>query len=367
MTDSNTHLPATVEQPHPARSRIWPLWLMAGLALLLVLVLALWSWAQWNRQQSLEQAVSYLRTSTERLDQTISQAGGQQGQRIQALEDALRKQRDTLATQRRQIDHNARVLLEAGSRTRTDWLLAEAEYLLRVANQRLVIEKDFRGALAALKEGDKVLAETDDIGTYPVRQALAREILALKSLTGVDRTGLYLQLEASIASIQQLTDSALAGETPPSLAQKSSDPNPTDSPLRRAWHRIRDTLARVIVVRRLDEPVKPLMSPEQSAYARLNMQLMLEEAEMAVLRGHQTLYERALSKALTALGDWYDQGDSRIAAIESTLKELRDKNIDPQLPDISQSLNLLKARMAGRTGSGPAEPAKQSGDKGDAS
>ncbi|MDX1800771.1 MAG: uroporphyrinogen-III C-methyltransferase [Marinobacter sp.] len=367
MTDSNTHLPATVEQPQPARPKTWPLWVIAGLALLLVLALAFWSWVQWNRQQTLEQSVSYLRTSTERLDQTISQAGGQQGQRIQALEDALRKQRDTLATQRRQIDHNARVLLEAGSRTRTDWLLAEAEYLLRVANQRLVIEKDFRGALAALKEGDKVLAETDDIGTYPVRQALAKEILALKGLTGVDRTGLYLQLEASIASIQQLTDSALAGEAPPSLTQPATDPDPTDNPLLRAWHKVRNTLARVVVVRRLDEPVKPLMSPEQSAYARLNMQLMLEEAEMAVLRGHQALYERALSKALAALNDWYDHSDSRIAAIESTLNELKDQDIDPQLPDISESLNLLKARMAGRTKSGPAEPATESGDTGDAS
>lgn len=367
MTDSNTHLPATVEQPHPERPKTWPLWLIACLALLLVLAMAFWNWMQWNRQQSLEQSVGYLKSSTERLDQTISQAGGQQGQRIQALEDALRKQRDTLATQRRQIDHNAQALLEAGSRTRTDWLLAEAEYLLRVANQRLVIEKDFRGALAALKEGDKVLAETDDIGTYPVRQALAKEILALKGLTGVDRTGLYLQLEASIASIQKLTDSALAGETPPSLAQTATEPDPTDNPLQRAWHKVRSTLAQVIVVRRLDEPVKPLMSPEQSAYARLNMQLMLEEAEMAVLRGHQALYERALSKALAALGDWYDDSDSRIAAIESTLTDLKEKNIDPQLPDISTSLNLLKARMAGRTDSGPVEPAKQPDAKGDAS
>lgn len=367
MTDSNTHLPATVEQPHPARPKTWPLWLIACLALLLVLALAVWSWVQWNRQQSLEQAVSYLRTSTERLDQTVSQAGGQQGERIQALENALRKQRDTLATLRRQIDHNAQALLEAGSRTRTDWLLAESEYLLRVANQRLMIEKDIRGALAALKEADKVLAETDDIGTYPVRQALAKEILALKSLTGVDRTGLYLQLEAAIASIQHLTDSALAGETPPSLTQASADPEPAGNPLLRAWHKFRNTLARVVVVRRLDEPVKPLMSPEQSAYARLNMQLMLEEAEMAVLRGHQALYERALSKALTALNDWYDNGDSRIAAIESTLTELKGKDIDPQLPDISQSLNLLKARMDGRTGGTPTEPSGQPDSKGDAS
>lgn len=367
MTDSKTHLPATVQQPTPARPRIWPLWLVACLALLLVFVLAFWNWVQWNRQQSTEQALDYLQTATERLDQTVSQAGGQQGRRIQALEEALRKQRETLATQQRQIDHNARALLEAGSRTRTDWLLAEAEYLLRIANQRLMIEKDVRGALAALQEGDQVLAETDDVGVYPVRQQLAKEILTLKSLAGVDRTGLYLQLEAAIAGIQQLTDSALAGETPPSLSQPSKEPEPADNPWLKAWHQVRNTLSGIIVVRRLDEPVKPLMSPEQSAYARLNMQLMLEEAEMAVLRGHPALYERALSKALTALNDWYDNGDRRISAIESTLRELKDKNIDPQLPDISKSLSLLKARLAGRSANAPTDSAKQPDAKGDAS
>ena len=41
---------------------------------------------------------------------------------------------------------------------------------------------------------------------FPVRQQLAREILALKGIADVDRTGLYLTLEAAIDSVHQLTD-----------------------------------------------------------------------------------------------------------------------------------------------------------------
>jgi uroporphyrin-3 C-methyltransferase len=103
-----------------------------------------------------------------------------------------------------------------------------------------------------------------------------------------------------------------------------------------------------VVVRRLDEPVKPLMSPEQSAYARLNLQLMLEEAELAVLRGHQLLYTRALTKASNAIDTWYDSSNPRIIALSVTLEELASQNIDPDLPDISRSLQLLKSRLAGR-------------------
>ena len=76
--------------------------------------------------------------------------------------------------------------------------------------------------------------------------------------------------------------------------------------LTKGWQKFKSTLMQVVVVRRLDESVKPLLSPDQSAYARLNLQLMLEEAEMAVLRGNQPVYERALAKAQTAVTDWYD-------------------------------------------------------------
>ena len=106
------------------------------------------------------------------------------------------------------------------------------------------------------------------------------------------------------------------------------------------------------VVRRLDEPVKPLLSPDQSAWARLNLQLMLEEAEMAVLRGNQPLYERALNKAISTVNDWYDNTNPAIQGISGTLTELADRNVDPRLPDISKSLDLLKERLAGRTAAG---------------
>ena len=99
----------------------------------------------------------------------------------------------------------------------------------------------------------------------------------------------------------------------------------------------------------MDEPVKPLLSPDQSAWARLNLQLMLEEAEMAVLRGNQPLYERALEKAITTVNDWYNSGNPEIRGLSSTLEELAGRNVDPELPDISKSLELLKERLAGRT------------------
>lgn len=352
MTDSNMHLPAKVDQPQPKPPRTWPLWLIALLALTVSVGVAFGGYLLWQQQQTLQERLGSVSQTAERLQNNYSQTDNQRSERLQALDNRLNQLREKIATQQRQIDHNARELLEAGNRTRTDWLLAEAEYLLRIANQRLLIEQDFKGALAVLQAADDVLAETDDVGVYPVREQLAREIMALKSIADVDRTGLYLQLEAAVETVQSLSDSALAGDDPAPAPKAGSDGSANQevgSALARAWEETRETLSSMIVVRRLDEPVKPLLSPEQSAYARLNIQLMLEEAELALLGGNQTLYEHALAKARDAIQRWYDGSDPRVTALLSTLGELRQKNIDPELPDISKSLELLKARLEGRT------------------
>lgn len=364
MTDSNAQLPATVEDTsRAARPRTWPIWLVLLLTLVFTALLALWSWQQWQTRDNLSDTVSDLRADIRTLQQNANQRDTNLTGQLQSMQQTLADQRELIATQQRQIDQNANELLEAGNRSRTDWLLAEAEYLLRIANQRLQIEKDIRGALAALKEADQVLRQTDDVGAYPVRQQVAREIMTLRSLEDVDRTGLYLKLEAAIDSVNQLTDRALAGNrTFVSDAGQTEQPEPLNqSWWQTAWQKIADTLGRVVVVRRMDEPVKPLLSPDQSAYARLNLQLTLEEAALAVLRGQQALYDRALKKARDTLDQWYDSTHPRVNALRDTLNELAGLNIDPELPDISESLQLLKARLEGRLSSPAAQPSEANG------
>lgn len=367
MTESKNNLPATVPPSSPQSRRLWPLWLITVIVLIALVLLGLWSWHQWQQQQSLRQTISHLQSTTDSLDRNYSQTGSQLDSRLQSLQSKIDSQQQLVSNMRRQIDHNAQALLDAGNRSRTDWLLAEAEYLLRIANQRLQIEKDIDGALSALQAADEVLNQTDDPGTYPVRKQVAKEIMALKSIEDVDQTGLYLQLEAAIDAIGNLTDKALAQQarTEYNQTENQGDSKEQSGTLARGWEQIKSTLSEAITIRRLDEPVKPLMSPKQSVYARLNMRLMLEEAQLALLRGNQTLYERALAKARDWLDNWYDGSHAPVRALREKLKELSQKDINPELPDISKSLNLLKARLEGRLNatSGETTPAANQDNK----
>ncbi|TVP53633.1 MAG: hypothetical protein EA349_13395 [Halomonadaceae bacterium] len=321
------------------------------LLLIAALGLGLMQWHQWQQQQQLQQSQSQwqerlagLEGGNKELRDDLRAERDSREQRLNRLASRIEGTRDQQSEMRRQIEHNAQALLGLGQRTRTDWLLAEAEYLMRLANQRLFFEGDFSGALAMLKSADQVLAETDDVGAYPVRQALAREVLALRAIDPVDQAGLYLRLDAAIDQLEQLTDQTLTGYRGITDPAAQEDQENADNP----WARIVDTLREIVVIRRMDQPVTALPSPQQSTQARLHLRLMLEEAGIAVLRRNQTVYERSLARAEQWLQQWYEADSPQVRALQNTLDELAQKQIDPPLPDISQSLELLKSRIAGR-------------------
>ncbi|MDX1589957.1 MAG: uroporphyrinogen-III C-methyltransferase [Oleiphilaceae bacterium] len=337
----------------PLKQRaVWPLWL---LMLLLLVAATLLGWHQWQITQQQQQSQSRLQeeldrveTQTRDLRQDLRSSLESREQRLNRLETRLDEKADQQQRMQRQIEHNARSLLGLGQRTRTDWLLAEAEYLMRLANQRLFFEGDYRGALAMLESADQVLSETDDVGSYPVRKALSREILALKGIEPVDRAGLYLKLDAAISQLESLNNQALTGYEGTASPADTEGDGQTRSEGDNPWRRILDTLSEIVVIQRMDEPLPALPSPMQSTQARLHLRLMLEEAGIAVLRRDQTVYQRALARAQEWLQQWYQQDSPGVKALQQTLRELSEKRIDPPLPRIDESLNLLKQRIAGR-------------------
>lgn len=380
MSDNNKQLPAvsdTADSP-AGKPRLWPIWLVLVLLVLLIGALAFGLWEQYRQQQSLQERYqqlegqsSELRESQSELVESRQERLNQFAERLEKQRDTIESQRDKLDTQARQIEHNARALLGLGKRTRTDWLLAEAEYLLRLANQRLQMEKDHRGALQMLESADGILAETDDAGVYPVRQQLSREILALRTLEPVDRTGLYLQLEAAMGMVGELGSEQLFGmdqrSTVPAADDSGSDPSSAEG-WQGAWQRALETLNRMVVIRRLDEPAQAMLSPEQSAQARLHLQLMFEQAAVALLQQNQSTYRRALHRADAWLDQWYDTDNPRVETLQQLIDEVAEQRISVTLPDISESLSLLRARVERRLeegGDGNGQEADDAGEEPD--
>jgi uroporphyrin-3 C-methyltransferase len=110
----------------------------------------------------------------------------------------------------------------------------------------------------------------------------------------------------------------------------------------RAMASLRSTLDDVVSVRRTDEAVRPLIAPEAAYFLRVNLSLQLQIARLALLRGERAAFQQSLDDTDRWLGDYYDTDSAKVKAARQTIAEVRDSLFDIEMPDISESLRLLR-------------------------
>ena len=229
------------------------------------------------------------------------------------------------------------------------WKTAEVEYLLRVANQRVLMERDVKGALGLLKSADGLLSELDDYAMHDVRAALAEEILRLEQFVSADVSGIFLRLEAVKRQLgRQVGAFALSvpefalGE-PASAADTAGGPGEASG----FFNVLATELGKLVRIRRIDTGFKPPLAPTEATYLELNLRLMLEQAQLAALKYDQAVYGSSLDSALEWIHAYLDTQDSRVQEAMGTLQTLRTLDLASAPPDISASLNeLVQARQA---------------------
>lgn len=244
------------------------------------------------------------------------------------------------------LNSHASRLRELAGTSRTDWLLAEAEYLLRLGNQRLLTERNTQNALALLVSADDILREIDDVQLLPVREAVARNIMTLKSETPVDRDGLFLQLKVlaeQAVTVPLLPPALNSADSPDSELPAALDEGaPWYAPLIKAGHLILAEAEKLVVIRRRSDPVDPLLSPEQEQLLRIQLGVVFEQAQLALLREEQQIYEASLSKARTILVRYFEINEQQTKALVEQLDWLGSQQVVQQRPDISEGLNALR-------------------------
>ncbi|WP_250460223.1 uroporphyrinogen-III C-methyltransferase [Microbulbifer litoralis] len=264
-----------------------------------------------------------------------------------ALRNQLRRQQRTIAQLQRQLGELQRDVTAQGSRlgqlgnvSREDWQLAEADYLLRLANQRLLLERDSRAALGLLEEVDAIVRGVDLPDLYGVRQQLARDIAALKLVDNIDREGIYLRLRAleeqlMRSSIQPEFDLAKRDDTDSDATQENADA----SAWRRSWNNFSEFMRDSVRIRDGDiDPV--LLSPQSEARYRQSLRLNMEQAQLALLRENTTVYRDALDSARQLLLD-YGIANNQRDVLARELQQLSEMPIEAELPSLAASQSAL--------------------------
>jgi uroporphyrin-3 C-methyltransferase len=291
-----------------------------------------------NLEQVADKWQAQLKTGLGKLQDELGGEAARQAQALQGVETLLAEQRAELA--------------RFSAADRESWLLAEAEYLLRLANQRLIMAGDTVAAQALLSSADDILRELDDVGLHAVRGAVAADLAAVRAVPRVDVEGIYLRLGALVEQADNLVIFQMPEQEARLRAETAQN---WQGRLQQGYENALAKLSDYIIIRRRDVPMRALMDPQWEGLVRQNMRMLLEQAQVALLSGNQSLYKESLQRALHWVGEFFESDESAARAMAREINQLIDLNVAATMPDIARSLRALDEAIEQRLQTGGSE------------
>lgn len=329
--------PATPpRREQPPRHGLWLLiaaWLitLAGLG-----VGGVYAYQQLHQQQTELQDLQQKLGQLQQQQPLLQESAQQQQLQLKNLSDSQQAVGDKQSQLEKQ-------LLSLQNRRPNDWILAEADYLVRMAGRKLWLEHDANATQLLLVEADNRLRDLNDPSLVPLRESVAKDLAKLKELPTIDREGLVLRIGALIDNVDQLT---LAGVNPPAAVSEHSEDNQLSSELadwqsnlKKSWRSFTENF---ITIRRRDGNTEALIAPEQTWYLRENLKTRLLQAQLAVYREQQAVYDDSLSKSDKWVEQYFDPNDTTTQYMRSELAKLQDQNIVLSYPKQFQSQRQLE-------------------------
>lgn len=312
----------------------------------------------WGKQQATTQTA----TSDALASQLIALQKAQENQKSE-LEGIIKQQATQLDEANRQQAALVKQLDEVQQKVATisgsdakAWLLAQADFLVKMAGRKLWSDQDVTSAAALLKSADASLADMNDPSLITARRAITDDIASLSAVSQVDYDGIILKVNQLSNQIDNLR-----------LADNDTDDSPMDSDsselsssisewrvnLQKSWQNFMDSF---ITIRRRDETAVPLLAPNQDVYLRENIRSRLLVAAQAVPRHQEETWRQALENVSTWVRAYYDTDDATTKAFLDEVDQLSQQSISMNVPDTLQSQAIIEKLMQTRVRNLLAQP-----------
>ncbi len=316
--------------------------------LVIIILMAIAGYFIWQQQQKIESHIIqqadesrlFVIEQLEQLERTLSSKLTNELKDSHEQLVTLSQTVETLQQENSLLWQNLRKMEQKSGADKRPWQLAEAAYLLRLANHRLQLQGDVKGAIVGLQSADLILKEVADPALLPVREQIARELTQLNMVEEVDVEGISAQLMGLAESARNLPIKGVQLLESPQSEQVTTEPagDGWQGIVSRVWGELRS----LVVITHHDKLVAPLIPAAQQRYLYHNIELQLETARMALFKGDQQIWSSSLSYARNWLNDYFDP---EVASVKSTLEsitQLEKITISPAMPDISASLRTLQ-------------------------
>lgn len=248
---------------------------------------------------------------------------------------------EKLESTRKELTEAIQRLQRQLGKTRGDWLIADAEYLLSVANERLHLIGDVNTTREALEAADQRLRESGDAAVFKVREQIAKEIAALKNVTVADIVGLYASIQTLEDQVQKLA--LILPYSGKALTPSTEIHNHADKT--EESHDLLDSalneLEGIVTIRHTDQPIKEILTPQQALFIREQLRVKLEMVKIALVQQNEAIFQSSLLDAK----EWVQQNFTLNADAKRFIGELDRINsikIRSNFPDISSSLKMLR-------------------------
>jgi uncharacterized protein HemX len=244
------------------------------------------------------------------------------------LADFSELHEEKLQSTQKELNASIQQIQRQLGKTRGDWLIADAEYLLSVANERLHLIGDTHTTLEALEAADQRLRESGDTGVIKVREKIAEEITIIKNISVPDIIGIYVAIQSQQDHVDQLTLLLpFAGKAPVAAPKENTSEDKG----------ILDSLG----VKYSEQPIEEILTAEEAKFIYEQLRVKLEMAQLALVQHNEVLFQSTLADAKK----WIEQHFTKNTASSNFIAEL-DKysaiKIHGDFPDISLSLKMLK-------------------------
>ena len=306
------------------------------------------------QQYILQQNISSLSNENQQLSQTVANQNaliGQLQEQLQApaepivIDDSAVREVET--TLNAEIAILQQQLAELQSQTipaaqpNLEWKLLEAEFLVRLANQKLQLESDVSSAMLLLEDADIALLESGNNSIFSARQSIASDLSSLRSLDVVDREGIYIRLSNLAEQIEEIDLLGSMRENFENRRSAESEPIEIGTDSGGFIDSTYDFLSSVFVWREWQENPTAMLAAGQESTIKQSLRLMLEQAQFAMVSQDAELYARSLANSKSWLERYADAETSVGQALSRELDQLSSIDISPSLPSLDASLNLI--------------------------
>jgi uncharacterized protein HemX len=342
----------TPEKPRRERSGNSVAWLAFLLSIIAFAAAGYTAWQGWlsGRDTSASDNYSRLESRLAASDESLAELEAE----IAALDAGDPDIDAKLSALRQDLDERIRLLSSLPARistlegsvaslagvsegARDAWILAESEYYMQIANAQLQLANNPHLAALALKMADERIVQLANPALTDVRRAISDELAALDVMEKPDIEGATLTL-ASLARVVDSLPLAAAAET----EDEATGVDPELSGAGRAWASVKNAMSGLVKVTPPERAKLVQMSPDAEYFLRNNIALQLQSARLALLRGEQAVFEQSLDDTSALLNDYFDADSTQVVGALATIAEIRGHVFSTDVPDISESLRLLR-------------------------